>query len=136
MKMNHVELLSLLKDNRWEKVIKAKWPINPAGYRLSRLAERLEKLERAYWRTREQIIKRYAETDDNGQIKTKESGEVLFPSVEAEGACRKDLLDLDLTEVDVVENKITVKLEQIPEELTPSELSIVLKFIDIEDGGE
>jgi hypothetical protein len=136
MKMNHVELLSLLKDNRWEKVIKAKWPINPTGYWLSRLADHMEQLEKAYWRSHAQVIKRHAEMNDDGSVKTGPGGAVAFPSPEVEAECRREIGELGELEVEMKYVPIKVDLNRIPDDLTPADLAVVLRFLDVKEGEE
>lgn len=136
MKLSHDELLMVLRDPRWKRVLDAKWPINPTGYWLSRLADHMEQLEKTYWKSHAQILKRYAEMNEDGSVKTGPGGAVTFPSPEVEAKCRREIGELGELEVEMKYVPIKVDLNRIPDDLTPADLAVVLRFLDVKEGVE
>jgi hypothetical protein len=81
--------------------------------------------------TRMELIKKYGEKDENGELKTDENGNVHIPD-EALREFSNELQELLSTEVEINANK--VKLDDLGTvEFTPSEMAQLEDFIEFED---
>lgn len=81
--------------------------------------------------TRMELIKKYGEKDENGELKTEENGNVRIPP-EGLNDFSKELRELLDTEVEISANKI--KMDDIGEvEFTPAEMAQLENFIEFDE---
>lgn len=81
--------------------------------------------------TRMELIKKYGEKDENGELKTEENGNVRIPP-EGLNDFSKELRELLDTEIEISANKI--KMDDIGEvEFTPAEMAQLENFIEFDE---
>lgn len=81
--------------------------------------------------TRMELIKKYGEKDENGELKTEENGNVRIPP-EGLNDFSKELRELLDTEVEISANKI--KMDDLGEvEFTPAEMAQLENFIELDE---
>lgn len=81
--------------------------------------------------TRMELIKKYGEKDENGELKTEENGNVHIPP-EGLNDFSKELRELLDTEIEISANKI--KMDDIGEvEFTPAEMAQLENFIEFDE---
>ena len=81
--------------------------------------------------TRMELIKKYGEKDENGELKTEENGNVRIPPEQMEAFSRelRELLD---TTVEISANKI--KMDDIGDvKFTPAEMAQLENFIEFDE---
>lgn len=81
--------------------------------------------------TRMELIKKYGEKDENGELKTEENGNVRIPPEQMEAFSRelRELLD---TTVEISANKI--KMDDIGDvKFTPAEMAQLESFIELDE---
>lgn len=81
--------------------------------------------------TRMELIKKYGEKDENGELKTEENGNVRIPP-EGLNDFSKELRELLDTEVEISANKI--KMDDLGNvEFTPAEMAQLENFIELDE---
>lgn len=81
--------------------------------------------------TRMELIKKYGEKDESGELKTEENGNVRIPP-EGMNEFSRELRELLDTEVEISANKI--KMDDIGEvEFTPAEMAQLENFIEFDE---
>lgn len=81
--------------------------------------------------TRMELIKKYGEKDENGELKTEENGNVRIPP-EGLNDFSKELRELLDTEIEISANKI--KMDDLGDvEFTPAEMTQLENFIEIDE---
>ena len=113
-----------------EKILSKPFPAK-LSYWLHRAAEKIGMLSRTYSKTKMQIVERYAELDENGNIKKTRDGNVLAWR-DQEGFIKEyqELLEM---KVDLGIKPIEVDLDQLEERgviITPAEWTL-LPFLKV-----
>ena len=120
--LNSVDTLQKLA----QKDFKAK-----LAWQIARLLKEAEKEIQSFNETRMNLIRKYGQKDENGELKTDENGNCQIDS-EYVGTFSDELNELLNTEVEINANKISLALlEDV--DFTPSEMAILEPFVDIED---
>ena len=120
--LNSTETLQKLS----QKDFKAK-----LAWSIARLLKSAEAEIQSFNETRMNLIKKYGEKDENGELITDDNGNCKIPNanmVEFNDEL-KDMLD---TEVEINANKLSIDLlEDI--EFTPSDMAVLEPFVDMEE---
>ena len=120
--LNSTETLQKLS----QKDFKAK-----LAWSISRLLKAAEAEIQAFNDTRMNLIKKYGDKDENGELVTDENGNCKIDNTSVE-EFNKEFNELINTEVEINANKLTFDmLENI--DFTPSEMAILEPFVDIEE---
>lgn len=97
------------------------------AFQISKLLKKLEEELDLFNKTRVEIIKKYGEKDDNGELKTDDNGNVKIVE-ESVNAFNQEMLDLLNQEIEINANPITLDdLENI--NFTPAEITTLMPFI-------
>ena len=98
------------------------------AYKITKLMRALENEYQIFEQTRNEIIQKYSEKTDDGQIKINNAGEVVFLAAERDKALR-EISNLLETSTSLNASKISLKdLEEI--KLTPSQMNNLYSFIE------
>ena len=97
------------------------------AFQISKLLKKLEEELDLFNKTRVEIIKKYGEKDDNGELKTDDNGNVKIVE-ESASVFNQEMLDLLNQEIEINANPIALDdLENI--NFTPAEITILIPFI-------
>lgn len=98
------------------------------AYKITKLMRALESEYQIFEQTRNEIIQKYSEKTDDGQIKINNAGEVVFIAAERDKALQ-EISNLLETSTSLNASKISLKdLEEI--KLTPSQMNNLYSFIE------
>ena len=120
--LNSTDTLSKLS----QKDFKAK-----LAWSIARLLKSAEAEIQSFNETRMNLIKKYGEKDENGELITDDKGNCKINNEVVE-AFSSELNELMNTEVEINANKIDIKLlEDV--DFTPSDMAVLEPFINLED---
>lgn len=120
--MRYIDLAS----DDWDTIFRHQWPAEVL-LRTTQLYRALKQARDIWIDARTEIIKRYADLDETGNIKVSDNGEISVPEVKKQQLL-KELSHLDFAEVEAP--KITIPARYIPDGLTPVELAKIVDYIE------
>lgn len=99
-----------------------------SAYAVGRILKAADAEMSSFNETRMELIRKYGEKDDAGELKTDENGNVHIPP-EVLSTFNTELTDLLATEIEINANKIRIEdLENV--EFTPGEMAQLDEFIE------
>ena len=129
--MIKITLEQLLNSSDSLKALSQKQLKARCAYAVGRLLKAADNEIASFNETRLELIKKYGEKDENGELKNDEQGNVHIPQ-EVISEFNAELQDLLKTEIEINANKI--KIEDIGDvEFTPAEMSQLDEFIEFEE---
>lgn len=110
-----------------QKLAQTSLKARPAFY-VAKMLKAADKEIQEFNETRMNLIKKYGEKDENGELVTDESQNCKIPDGEIE-SFSQELNDLVMTEVEINANKLRIDdLEDV--DFTPNDMTILEAFID------
>lgn len=129
--MINVKLEELVNATEGLKGLSQKQLKARCAYAVGKILKSADAEIQSFNETRMELIKKYGEKDDKGELKTEENGNVRIPAEQMEAFSRelRELLD---TNVEISANKI--KMDDIGEvEFTPAEMAQLENFIEFDE---
>jgi hypothetical protein len=129
--MINVKLEELVNATEGLKGLSQKQLKARCAYAVGKILKSADAEIQSFNETRMELIKKYGEKDENGELKTEENGNVRIPAEQMEAFSRelRELLD---TNVEISANKI--KMDDIGEvEFTPAEMAQLENFIEFDE---
>lgn len=129
--MINVKLEELVNATEGLKGLSQKSLKGRCAYTVGKILKSADAEIQSFNETRMELIKKYGEKDENGELKTEENGNVRIPAEQIE-AFSKELRELLDTNVEISANKI--KMDDIGEvEFTPAEMAQLESFIELDE---
>jgi len=116
----------------FEAIGKYRWPGDKGkdGYWVHRYIDEVERLSKAFFATKKEIIDRYAEKDDEGKNKTDESGQGILISRKNNDAFTEEFESVMDIDVEMNLKKRIFNLDGKPfTELSPEEWKIIWPYV-------
>jgi hypothetical protein len=129
--MINVKLEELVNATEGLKGLSQKQLKARCAYAVGKILKSADAEIQSFNETRMELIKKYGEKDEKGELKTEENGNVRIPAEQMEAFSRelRELLD---TNVEISANKI--KMDDIGEvEFTPAEMAQLENFIEFDE---
>ena len=129
--MINVKLEDLVNATEGLKGLSQKQLKARCAYAVGKILKSADAEIQSFNETRMELIKKYGEKAENGELKTEENGNVRIPAEQMEAFSRelRELLD---TNVEISANKI--KMDDIGEvEFTPAEMAQLENFIEFDE---
>lgn len=129
--MIEIKLEQLVNSSEGLKGLSQKSLKARSAYAIAKILKAADAEMTNFNETRMELIKKYGEKDENGELKTDENGNVHIPD-EVLNTFSTELQELLGTKVEINANKIRMSdLENV--EFTPSEMAQLDEFIDFEE---
>lgn len=129
--MIEIKLEQLINSSEGLKGLSQKSLKARSAYAIAKILKAADAEMTNFNETRMDLIKKYGEKDENGELKTDENGNVHIPD-EVLNTFSIELQELLGTKVEINANKIRMSdLENV--EFTPSEMAQLDEFIDFEE---